>query len=89
MTTANKRCASIHKLRKVSCLKIWPHTTLDTNAGAKGLKLLRDLKGQLPGRGEHQGVEPLGRGQQRLQDWQSKGTGLSGTSFSQANNILP
>lgn len=38
----------------------WTHTALDTNAGAEGLKLLRYLKCQLPGRSEYQGVKPLG-----------------------------
>lgn len=70
-------------------LKIRPHTTFNTNARAKGLKLLRNLKGQLPGRSEDEGVKPLGWGQQSLQDRQRKGTGLSWTSLRQANNILP
>lgn len=67
----------------------WTRTTLNTNAGAKGLKLLRDLKCQLPGRGEDEGMKPLGGGQQWLEDGQSKGTSLSWTSLCQANNIPP
>lgn len=38
----------------------WTRTALNTNAGAQGLKLLRDLKCQLPGGGEDEGVKPLG-----------------------------
>lgn len=38
----------------------WTRTTLHTNAGAEGLKLLRYLERQLPGRGEDQGMKPLG-----------------------------
>lgn len=66
----------------------WTRTALNTNAGAQGLKLLRDLKCQLPGGGEDEGVKPLGWGQQWLEDRQSKGTRLSWTSLCQADNIL-
>lgn len=44
--------ANLHRVR----------TALHTDAGPQGLKLLRDLKCQLSGGGEDEGVEPLGGG---------------------------
>lgn len=64
-------------------------TALDPDAGAQGLKLLRDLEGQLPGGGEDQGVEPLRGGQQRLEDGQSEGARLPRARLRQANHVLP
>lgn len=64
-------------------------TALDADAGAQGLELLRDLKRQLPGGGEDEAVEPLGRSQQGLQDGQSEGPRLSRASLCQADDVFP
>lgn len=52
-------------------------TALNADAGAQSFELLRDLKGQLSGGGEDQGVKPLRGSQQRLEDRQSEGPRLS------------
>lgn len=85
MTAATQMIQGLNtEPRKVLCLVAHQltlnqqiHTTLNTNTGAQGLKLLRDLKCQLSGRGKDESMKPLWCGQQRLEDGQSKGTSLS------------
>lgn len=65
-----------------------PRTSLDSDAGAQGLKLLCYLESQLSGGGEYECVQPLSRSEEWLQDGQSKCTGLPWASLCQANYIL-